>query len=103
MQLHGQFGRDADDQSLENHEPGSDIGILTETESLLAVAQEQASNLNSIRKIYYKDVAIKCRLCGPYVENILRIVSGCSILTLKDYKRRHGKVCLNIHWALYEK
>ena len=31
------------------------------------------------------------------------IVSGCSMLAQKDYKRRHDKVCLNIHWALCKK
>ena len=34
------------------------------------------------------------------MENVLHIVSGSSILTQKEYKRRHDKVCLDIHWAL---
>ena len=33
------------------------------------------------------------------MENLLRIVSGCSMLAQKEYKRRHDKVCLNIHWV----
>ena len=37
------------------------------------------------------------------MENVLHIVSGCSILAQKEYKRRHDKVCLNIHWALSKK
>ena len=37
------------------------------------------------------------------MENILCIVSGCSMLVQKEYKRRHNKVCLNIHWALCKK
>ena len=59
-----------------------------------------ALNTNSARKIYHKDVSNKFRLCGTHVVNVLHIVSGSSILTQKEYKRRHNKVCLNIHWAL---
>ena len=33
------------------------------------------------------------------MENLLRIVSGCSMLAQKEYKRRHDKVYLNIHWV----
>ena len=74
-----------------------------ETESLLSAAQEQALSTNSVTKIYHKDVSNKCRLCGTHVENVLHIVSGCSMLAQKEYKRRHDKVCLNIHWALCKK
>ena len=74
-----------------------------ETESLLSAAEEQALNTNLVRKIYHKDVSNKCRLCGRHVENVLHLVSGCSMLAQKEYKRRHDKMCLNIHWALCKK
>ena len=74
-----------------------------ETENLLSAAPKEALNTNSIGKIYHKDVSNKCRLCGTHVENVLDIVSGCSMLAQKEYKRRHDKVCLNIHWALCKK
>ena len=70
---------------------------------LLAAAHEPALNNNSIRNIYRKNVSNKCMLCGTHVENVLNIVSGCSMLARKEYKRRHGKVCLNIHWTLCKK
>ena len=70
---------------------------------MLSAAQEQALKTNLVRKIYHKDVSNKCRLCGAHVENVLHIVSGCSMLALKEYKRRHDKVCLNTHWALCKK
>ena len=102
MKLHGQFGRDTDDKKsgklwhwLRNEH------LKRETESLLSEAQEQALNSNSVRKFYHKDFSNKCRLCGTHVENILHIVSGCSMSAQKEYKRRHDKICLNIHWALY--
>ena len=71
--------------------------LKREIESLLSAAQEQALNTNSVRKSYHKDVSKKCRLCATHVENVLNIVSGCSMLVQKEYKRRHDKVCLNIH------
>ena len=37
------------------------------------------------------------------MENVPYIVSGWSMLAQKEYKRRHDKVCLNIHWALCKK
>ena len=74
-----------------------------ETEGLLSAAQEQALNTNSVRNIFHKDISNKCRLCGTHVENVLHIVSGCSMLTQKEYKRRHDKVCLDIHWVLCKK
>ena len=37
------------------------------------------------------------------MENVLYIVSGCSMLAQKEYKRRHDKVCLNIDWTLCKK
>ena len=104
MKLHGQFERDTDDKKSEKSWHWLRNGNLKrETESLLAAAQEQALNTNSVRKIYHKDVSNKCRLCGTHMENVLHIVSGCSMLAQKEYKRRHGKVCLNIHWVLCKK
>ena len=104
MKLHGQFERDTDNKKSEKswHWLRNE-NLKQETESLLSAAQEQALNTNSVRKIYHKDVSNKCRLCGTHVENVLHIVSGCSILAQKEYKRRHDKVCLNIHWALCNK
>ena len=92
MKLHGQFGRDRDDKKSEKSWPWLRNGNLKrETESLLSAAQEQALNTNSVRKIYHKDVSNKCRLCGTHdVENVLQIVSGCSMLAQKKYKRRHA-------------
>ena len=49
------------------------------------------------------NVSDKCRLCGEKVESVMHIVSACSMLAQKDYKRRHDKVCLNLHWTLCRK
>ena len=102
--LHDQFGRDTD-----NIKSGKlwhwlrNVNLKREIESLLSTAQEEALNTNSVRKFYHKDVSNKCRLCGTHVENVLHIVSSCSMLAQKEYKRRHDKVCSNIHWVLLKK
>ena len=104
MKLHGQFGRDTDDiKSGKSWNWLRRGNLKRETQNMLSAAQEQVLNTNSVRKIYHKDVSNKCRLCETHVENVLHIVSGCSILAQKEYKRRHDKVCLNIHWALCKK
>ena len=104
MKLHGQFGRDTDNKKSEKSWHWLRNGNLKwETESLLSAAQEQALNTNSVKKFCHKDASNKCRLCGTHIENVLHIVSGCSMLAQKEYKRRHSKVCLNIHWALCKK
>ena len=72
---------------------GSGKSFKMETEILLLAAQEQALNNNSVRMIYRKDGSNKCRLCGTHVKNVLHIVSGCSILAQKNYKRRQDKAC----------
>ena len=87
MKMHGQFGRDTDDKKSGKSWHWLRNGNLKrETESLLSAAQEQALNTNSVRIMYHKDVSNKCRLCGTHVENVLLIVSGCSMLAQKEYK-----------------
>ena len=104
MKLHGQFGRDTNDKkSGKSWHWLRNRNLKRETESLLSAAQEQTLNTNSVRKRYHENVSNKCRSCGTHVENVLHIVSGCSMLAQKEYKRRHDKVFLNIHWALCKK
>ena len=65
-------------------------------EKPLSVAQKQPLK-RSIRKINHIVVPNLSRLFGLYAENILNLVSGCSMLARKNYKRRYDKVCLNTH------
>ena len=92
MKLHVQFERDTDDKKSGRVWKWSRNGDLEwQTESLLLAAQKQALT-NSVRNIFHKDVSNKCRLCGIHVDNVLHIVSGCSMLAQKEYKRRLNKV-----------
>ena len=44
-----------------------------------------------------------CRMCGKRNEKVSHIVSGCSKLTQKEYKRRHDNVGKYIHWIVCKK
>ena len=105
MKLHGQFERDTKELKCEKTWNFLSKGDLKrETESLITAAQEQALNTNAISKnIYGKECSDKCRLCGVKLETVTHIVSACSTLAQREYKRRHDKVCSNLHWALCQK
>ena len=78
--------------------------IKSETESLIMAAQEQAlaTNLMTAR-VYQTQEKSKCRMCRRVDENINHIVSECSKLTQREYKRRHDWVGKKIHWEVCKK
>ena len=100
--FHGQFHRDTKDlkkqASWKWHTKGD---LKRDTKSPLIAVQDQALNINSVRKTtYQQDLSVKCRLCGERAENVTHIVTSCKMLAQKGYKRRHDKVCLNLLWSL---
>ena len=105
MKLHGQFERNTKAQkSIDTWEFLRKGDLKRETENLIFAAQEQALNTNAItRNLYGKDCTDRCRLCGDQLETVAHIVSACSTLAQKEYKRRHDKVCINLHWNLCQK
>ena len=42
----------------------------------------------------------KCRICKQNNKTINHIVSSCSKLAQKEYKKRHNNVARAIHWDL---
>ena len=44
-----------------------------------------------------------CRVCRKVDESIDHIVSGCSKLAQKEYKRRHDNLGKLLHWKLARK
>lgn len=97
MFLHGQFERDA--KNLKT--PDSRIrNWLTHGESSIVEARDRALNTNSICQETYLSRVKRTRwkaLC------IMHIVSACSRLTEKDYKKLHDKVWTNLHWNFWQK
>ena len=76
--------------------------LKKETEGLITSAQDQA-----LRTIKYKidktGETPLCRVCKEKPETVRHIVSACPKLAQKEYKKRHDKVALRIHWELAKK
>ena len=74
------------------------------SEALICSAQEQAIRTNYVRYHIDKSVdSASCRLCSKTGETISHIVSECSKLAQREYKRRHDNVARIVHWKLCEK
>ena len=72
-----------------------------ETESLIMAAQEQAIRTNLIKaKIDKTQQESKCRMCGQSDESVSHILSECSKMAQKEYKRRHDWVGKKVHWEV---
>ena len=72
--------------------------------NLLCTAQEQALRVHAIKYSIDKanDTPL-CRLCNEKTESITHIVSACSILAKRQYRKRHDKVGTYMHWLLCKK
>ena len=75
-----------------------------ETESLIVAAQNQSIRANLVKaKIDKSQRDSLCRVFRKADESIDHIVSGCSKLSLKEYKRRHDNLEKTVHWKLARK
>ena len=67
--------------------------LKRETESLIVAVQHQNIRTNLVKaKIDKSQGDSLCRVCRKVDESIDHIVSGCSKLAQKEYKRRHDNV-----------
>ena len=103
--MHGQFVRDKEgvnwDKSWQWLAKGALKGC---TEALICSAQEQALRTN-YTKFHIDKTAQSplCRMCGEKGETISHLVSECSKLAQREYKRRHDNVARYVHWQLCNK
>ena len=68
------------------------------TEALICSAQEQALRTNYIKfHIDRTSASPLCRMCSNKGEKVSHIVSECSVLAQREYKRRHDNVARYIH------
>ena len=68
------------------------------------VAQNQSIRANLVKaKIDKSQEDSLCRVCRKVDESIDHIVSGCSKLAQKEYKRRHDNLRKIVHWKLTRK
>ena len=78
--------------------------LKRETESLIVAAQNQSIRTNLVKaKIDKSQEDSLCRVCKKVNECIDHIVSGCSKLAQKQYKRRHDNLGKIVHWKLPRK
>ena len=69
---------------------------------MVLVAQYQALRTNAIKaKIGKSQTDLGCRLCKKVA--ISHLVCECEKLAQKEYKRRHNKLALALHWDLSRK
>ena len=84
------------------------LGLASEwkskTESLIVAAQNQSIRTNLVKAWIDKNQGdTLCGVCRKVDESIDHIVSGCSKLAQKEYKRRHDNLGKIVHWKLARK
>ena len=71
---------------------------------MILAAKEQALRTNSIKYNIDKTPETPlCRSCGDATETVRQIVSGCKKLGPREYRKRHDKVALRVHWEMCRK
>ena len=104
-QLHGQFIWQTMGKASENRWGWLKKGCFKRAnEALIMVAQEQAITANTIKaKIDKTPKNSKCRMCGKAEECVNHVLSECSKLAQKEYKRRDDWFGTKIHWEICRK
>ena len=103
--LHGQYLRQTKEVRSDQCWAWLQNGDLKrETESLIVGAQNQSIRTNLVKaRIDKSQGGSLCRVCRKVDESIDHIVSGCSKLAQKEYKRRHDNLGKIVHWKLARK
>jgi len=70
-------------------------------EGIIFAAQEQALSMNAIKAhIYRMPCSARCQLCVVMDETIDHLVSSCSFLAQREYKKRHDCIASLVHYTL---
>ena len=73
-------------------------------DSLIVAAQNQSIRANLVKTKTDKSQGDSLRrVCRKVDKSINHIVSGCSELAQKEYKRRHDNLGKTVHWKLARK
>ena len=94
--MHGQFIRQTEAVAAkETWAWLSRGGIKRETETLILAAQEQAIRTNQIKaKIDRTQEDCLCRMCKQADETVNHLLSECSKMAQREFKKIHWEVCL---------
>ena len=104
-QLHGQFIRQTMGKASEDQWRWLKKGCLKRTtEALTMATQEQTIRTNNIKaKIEKTQESSKCRMCGKAEESVNHVLSKCSKLAQKEYKKQNYWFGTKIHWKICRK
>lgn len=104
--LHGKWFRETaevTDHTMSHHWLVAGT-LKRETEALIASAQEQALRTNAVKcRIDHTSSDPICRVCKTSDETVDHLVSSCSKMAQREYKRRHDRVGTLVHWELARK
>ena len=101
--LHGQYLRDLPGETdlARSWDWLTKADLKAETEALIVAAQDQALRTNYVK--FHIDKTTEsplCRMCKDKGESVMHILSECSKLAQREYKRRHDNVARIVHWEL---
>ena len=112
MKIHGKFFREVEEVADPRSWQWLRGGYLDKkNESYICAAQENALNTR------YRAAMLKraggvgrvkqgedyCRKCGKFVETVGHLISGCTMLAQKEYRKRHDRMGLRVYWELLVK
>ena len=93
--------KDADIDQANTHEWLRIAGLKAETQGFIITAQDESIyTRNYQRNIVINGTDPKCKLYEDEIETNDHLVAGCRILAPKEYKERHDKTGLNLHWRI---
>ena len=80
-------------------------------ESYICAAQENALNTRYRVAMLKREGGVgrmkqgegHCRKCGKFVETVGHLISGCTMLAQKEYRKRHDRMGLRVYWELLVK
>ncbi|XP_063592543.1 uncharacterized protein LOC134769733 [Penaeus indicus] len=103
--MHGQYLREMEGKDKINTWRWLQENDLKDcTEALICSAQEQALRTNYTKFKIDKTIDTPFyRMCGNKNETVTHIISECSMLAQREYKRRHDNAAKYVHWRLCEK
>ena len=101
--LHGQYIRDLPEGTdlVRSWEWMTNADLKPETEALITAAQDQALRTSYVK--FHIDRTAEtplCRMCKEKGESVMHILSECTKLAQREYKRRHDNVARIVHWEL---
>ena len=112
MAIHGKFFREVEEVADPRSWQWLRGGYLDKNnESYICAAQENSLNT------WYRVAMLKrvggvgrvkkgegcCRKCGKFVETVGHLISGCTMLAQKEYRKRHDRMGIRVYWELLVK